>query len=159
MVTRNPNNSVSTRSRWSPFFVKSFFFFFHSFRITRPSSSAYQGCHPSGLILAKKPLPRMMLIIQRMILINQQNLFQTWWWMALRTTWFIFSWKDVLGVLRTLIVSRCRVFLLCRQLRSLAEKYELHAVFFAPNNDDSISSLKTIVSHPGFRLTRSWWDV
>ena len=37
---------------------------------------------------------------------------------------------------------------LCRQLRSQAGKYELHAAFFAPNNDDNISSLKTIVSHP-----------
>ena len=30
--------------------------------------------------------------------------------------------------------------MLCRQLESLAAKYELHAAFFAPNNDDSISS-------------------
>ena len=38
---------------------------------------------------------------------------------------------------------------LCRRLGSLAAKYELHAAFFAPNNDDNISSLpQTIVSHP-----------
>ena len=53
------------------------------------------------------------------------------------------------------IVSRCsrgcgtaESYPLCRQLRSQAGKYELHAAFFAPNNDDNISSLKTIVSHP-----------